>query len=183
MSSGATTRYVAALAALVLSACTGYHARPLDPISIQDPTLQTIHAAYANLIDTLHRDPATAWHAGWQGNAMVHLLPGKHLGLCFDWQREVYFGLRERIAAEGWRTVPIAVRVGSMREHHAVLIFDPKRVPLRLPDIARPHTPAFVLDPWQSGKPDIYSMHAWLRPYAKQHPPFLIERLEPSVTR
>ncbi len=183
MSSGSTTRFVASLLALTLCACTAYHACPLDADTLDDPVLRSIHARYAQLVDDLHADPATNWHAGWQGNALVHVLPGRHMGLCVDWQREVYFGLREHITAEGWQAVPIAVRVGTIREHHAVLVYDPKRVSLRLPDIARPSARSFVLDPWKRGRPDMFSMHDWLRPYAEQHPPFLIERLEPDARK
>ncbi len=183
MSGVSHLRTLASLLVLICSACAGHHPRPLEPASIRDPSLRSIHAEYAELVEALRTDPETTWHAGWRGNALVHLLPGRHLGLCGDWQHEVYSGLRERIADEGWRAVPIAVRVGSMREHHAVLIYDPQRVPLRLPDIAHSSAPAFVLDPWMHGSPDIYSMHAWLRPYTKQRPPFLIEHIEPSVPR
>jgi hypothetical protein len=48
-------------------------------------------------------------------------------------------------------------------EHHAVVVWDPRRVRREelLPDGA-PGRPAYVLDAWQRGEPDLYRLEAWL---------------------
>ncbi len=172
------SNYLSLMAVMLISACAHHYVEPLDPRTIDDPALAGIADAYERLIASLRHDPETTWHAGWRGNVMVHVLPGPRAGLCVDWQREVYFGLRDEIASKGWRATPIAVRVGTPGEHHAVLVHDPASVRLRLPDIVHPESLAFVLDPWKRGQADIFPMSQWLRPYADDDPPFLIERLE-----
>lgn len=174
---------------LVLGACSG--PRALDAASITDPDLRSIVHAYREAVDAARADPNVEWHAGWFGNLWVNLSGRRHAGLCWEWRDLVDAAVRPVAEAGGWQVLGIHVFRGTLSEHNAVVVFDPRIAPRALllprntwgdliPREGHP-VPAWVLDPWRSGEARVYALDEWVAqarrrrwPVGLEDPPFAV---------
>lgn len=181
-------RAVILLALPALAAGLGCQAkpRPIDPFAPAAPAgLAVIAGEYARVVARLHARPEERWHHNWHGNIWPNTVGGRHRGLCYEWQEEVWTGVAPTIKRLRWDAVGLAANAGHWTEHHVVVVFDPTRIgrdelipPLppgidpsrglpqgegwgrRPPDSMT--RPAWVLDPWHTGKPHVYTLDEWL---------------------
>ncbi len=155
-----------AFAVGLIAACAGCGSAPLSRDVIDaDPQLRIIHAALERTVNDALASEDASWHAGWLGNALVHVAPGDHFGLCFHWQDRVFAGVRSTAEAIGWRITGVGAAMGLAREHHVVLVYDPSGYEPSEPLMASSGDRAFVLDAWRRGKPDIHKLSSWLDMY------------------
>lgn len=144
----------------------GCAAAPLSRERVEsDLQLRIIHAALKRTVDEAFASTDATWHAGWLGNALVHVAPGDHFGLCFHWQDRVFAGVRSTAEGIGWRITGVGAAMGQAREHHVVLVYDPTTFRPTEPLSAGPEDRAFILDAWRRGRPDIHKLSAWLEMY------------------
>lgn len=149
---------------LVVSLLTsGCVTTPLPPTAMTDPGLMQIQAAFEHTVRQARSDPQVAWFSGWSGNAWVNLAGGSHHGLCYQWRDLVYAGVLPTVRRVGWTAKGIVISQGTVNEHHAVVVFDPRRLPLEAVLSAPAQQPAYVLDAWRRGQADIYPLQTWLR--------------------
>lgn len=151
--------WLTAVVALHLLGCG--HA-PLRPDHLGDPALVPIRAAFEHTLAEARADPAVAWQSGWLGNASINLFGGTRRGLCYEWRNLVYDGVIDAVRGVGWDATGVVVSKGTYSEHSAVVVYDPRRVPLDEILTADPGRPVYVLDAWRRGEADIYPMRAWL---------------------
>ena len=153
------------LTAILLAAAAAACASPppLTRAEMTEPALLRIHDAFLRTVREAREDPDVDWKSGWWGNIGVHLSGRDTRGLCYEWQGLVHRGVRSTVASVGWSVTGVNVNQGTASEHHAVLVWDPRRVRRKdlLPDGA-PGKPAYVLDGWQRGEADVYTLEAWL---------------------
>ena len=109
---------------LVLAGCSP---APLRQAEIKEPELRAIHAAFQEAVDTADGDQELSWHSGWLGNILVNLFGGDNLGLCYHWQEWTYQTMYPAVRETGWDLCGIAINVDWSGEHHAVLVWDPRR--------------------------------------------------------
>jgi len=166
-----------ALWVLLLVAVSGCAPPPLRPPQIRDPDLRVIRNRYQEIVAEAHRDPEFAWHAGPIGNFVVNFVGVRHVGLCYDWQELIYDELLPTVQERGWELTGIKINEHTEHEHHAVIVFDPRRVEaeaiLAAPDTAT----AWVLEPWRRGRADIYRVSDWLALARQVHAPAELEEL------
>ncbi len=135
-----------------------------------------------------HENREERWHAGWLGNAAVHWRRPRptaapdpdrpvHLGLCYEWQWLVHEGVSAATTSVGWEATLVSVDYGRPTEHHAVLVYDPKRVQPILPEIADDGAPAYVLDAWRRGQDDVFAFGAWIRNHRDDETVFVLGQL------
>ena len=148
------------LAAALLSGCV---AVPLQPGAMADPGLMQIQAAFEHSVRQAHAQADATWVSGWSGNAWVNLTGEPRYGLCYQWRDLVYAGVLPTVRWTGWAAKGIVISQGTVNEHHAVVVFDPRRLPLERVLSASAQQPAYVLDAWRRGRADIYPLHTWLR--------------------
>ncbi len=162
------------LAAWALAAAQWGCARPMTEADIVDPQLRAINQHFTRIIQDMHDDPHVQWHSGWFGNVLVNYGDTDDQGLCYQWQREVYRRVLPEVQRQGWAAVGIGKNRRTMSEHHAVIVFDPSRIqPEQLLNAPRDR-PAWVLDGWRRGKPDIYPLADWIsRTWVQVNPPVL----------
>lgn len=146
---------------LVLSA-GGCAVQPVEPGSLRDPALAKIHAAFVRTVEAARNDPANRWHSGWTGNIRVNLSGERDLGLCYQWQAWVYRGVLPTVHEVDWHATGIMINFGTKNEHHAVLVFDPKRVDQDKLLASPRDRPVWVLDAWRRGRADMYRLEDWL---------------------
>jgi len=147
------------LCLLTLSACSTSSTVKPDI----NPHLQTIHRAYEHAVNSIQQDSTHVWHHGRLGNTIVNLQGPPHIGLCYHWQELVHNGIKNAVKKTGWKMAGIAINEGNFLEHHAVLVYDPAL--LKLDDILKYKNKSisYVLDPWGSGEPRIYTVGQWLQ--------------------
>ena len=145
---------------LGLSACT-IMVKPIN--NIDNSGLRIIKQAYQETVNAAHKDNRLSWNNGRLGNMIVNINGGAHKGLCYHWQRLVYTGIQPALLKTGWKATGIAINEGSFFEHHAVLVYDPATNKLKeiLNNIGKSNS--YVLDPWSSGEPRIYTTADWLK--------------------
>ncbi len=148
------------MAAGLLVACS---VAPLAPEHLQTPALRSIYAAYERTVASANSDNNHDWHSGWLGNMWINLRGRSALGLCYQWKQLVYRGISPTATRVGWQAVGVVINQGTGNEHHAVVVFDPRRISRNDVLNASSGDPVYVLDPWRSGRPDVYSMEAWLK--------------------
>jgi len=178
-------RPLATFAASLAALAAGCAAKPepYDALRSPNPALRRITADYTTLVERIHDRPGEIWHHNWTGNILPNTLGDRfgQKGLCHQWQEEVWLGIQPSLARERWAGVGIAANVGEYTEHHAVIIYNPEIIareellqrsnPQAGPRSGPPHTPkppprfptpAWVLDPWHTGTPAVYSLDEWL---------------------
>jgi len=143
----------------LLAACAS--PPPLDPAELTGP-MRGIHAAFAEEVRRAREEDETVWKSGWFGNLAVHLTDDRTLGLCYEWQGRVYPGIAEAAERHGWTATGIEINGGSIAEHHAVLVYDARALPPEAVLRAPRDAPAYVLDPWKRGEPDVWRLADWL---------------------
>ncbi len=116
------------LSAVAVCGCA--QPRPLAIEEIDDPSLLLIMNALEETIRAAREDRDTAWFSGHLGNAWVNLWGEPNYGLCYHWQELVYHGVLPTVREVGWEARGVQINIGTMNEHHAVLIIDPQRVAL-----------------------------------------------------
>lgn len=121
-----------------------------------------IQQSYAATVKQANNDRKRLWQHGRLGNMTVNLQGKPNVGLCYHWQEIVYVGIQPALLKTQWHAVGIAVNEGNFLEHHAVLVYDPLQV--KFDQILAPtrQSMSYVLDPWKTGKPMIYSLKNWL---------------------
>lgn len=156
---------------------------PMDrSIVTTEPTIASIVFRYERIISDLRNSDIEAWHHNWTGNIIPNTLGGRHKGLCFEWQERVWAEITPTLKRVGWKGVGLAANRDHWTEHHVIVVYDPARVrasELLLPPLAAnsdgwipkagakaaredPKAPAWVLDPWHTGTPAVYSLPEWL---------------------
>jgi hypothetical protein len=179
------TRLALLIPFLVLLGCSA-KPTPIPPADLtREPALRTIARDYTRIVRDLHDRDHETWHHDWTGNIFPNTLGGRHKGLCFEWQAEVWRGIEPTLDLVKWQGVGLAANADRWTEHHVVVVFDPARLskdelipPLppgldlsegvpqgeawgkRPPDALS--RPAWVLDPWHTGTPEIYTLDEWL---------------------
>lgn len=153
---------------------TGCASAPIDPAATGEPGLVAIHGALVEAVEWARTNPDTAWTSGWTGNAVVNATDESTLGLCHEWQELVWDVAQPVAARVGWRADGIAINVGTWSEHHAVVVWDPARIGRDALLGAPADAPAYVLDPWRRGEPDVWTVAAWIDiPLMMMEPPEL----------
>ncbi len=171
---------MAALTAVLVSGCAS---APLLSSAIADPKLVEIQAAFEKTVRQAHTHPDVAWLSGWSGNAWVNVAGGSRYGLCYQWRDLVYAGVLPTVRRVGWAAKGIVISQGTVNEHHAVVVFDPQRLPLEKVLSASVQQPAYVLDAWRRGRADLYPLHTWLQlPLFLRTPAQLRTLAEPVAT-
>lgn len=163
------------LSASVLAGCLT--PATIEPSPNDPPALKAIRARYEAVVTAAREDPSTHWHSSWTGNIFVNTLGGRHRGLCYQWQDHVFRGVEPTVRRVGWDISGLASNRGHDREHHVVLVWDPRRV--RRADIL-PDPPAqsvYVLDAWHEGRPLMHWLEVWLENEAPHHTPPELEEL------
>lgn len=150
------------LVALAVTLVSGCASALLQSTAIVEPALAQIQTAFEKTVRQAHAHGDVAWVSGWSGNAWVNMAGGSNYGLCYQWRDLVYAGVLPTVRATGWEAKGIVINQGTVNEHHAVVVFDPRRLPLEKVLSAGMRQPAYVLDAWRRGRADIYPLHAWL---------------------
>ncbi len=157
---------IAGLALLALPGCIA--PTPLPPTQYQasNPAaprqLTRICDRYTHVVQMLRAAPDETWHSGWVGNAVLKLAGSPHRGLCWEWQEAVFAGTIATIRSQGWQACGINLYLDRSGEHHAVVVWDPFALRCVNPLDAPPPRQAWVLDPWFTGAPDVYSIDEWI---------------------
>jgi|CXWL01.1.fsa_nt_gi hypothetical protein len=146
---------------LVIGGCTN-GVRAIEPS--EPPQLVEIAQVYARVVRDTRADPVHTWHHDWTGNIITNFIGGSHRGLCYEWQDHVWHGVYDTIRRQGWQGVGLVVEPGKSGEHHAIVVYD-SRVIAREELLHRtPPREAWVLDPWETGRPLVYTLDDWLAP-------------------
>jgi len=153
---------------LLLSACV---VTPLERDNINDPALQKIHQAFAKTVHDALNDPDEDWTSGWLGNMWVNFHEGRQRGLCYQWKYRIHAGVKDTVLSQGWQLTGIVINQGEDGEHHAVIIYDPKKMTPENLVSANASQPVFVLDAWRRGQPDIYPVSEWIQLARHIHKP------------
>ncbi len=148
-------------AAAALVAGCAFEPEPVTPPDSPEAA-RAIVAAYERAVARALDDPEKTWHSGWSGNVVVRVLGGRHEGLCFHWQREVYQGVSQTAAAHGWQAMGVHVNLDGLDEHHAVVVFDPSRVAMADLLTEGGAREALVLDPWPHARAEVFVLRDWL---------------------
>ena len=148
------------MSCLLLTACV---ALPIERENIKEPALQKIHQAFSQTVHEALNDPEEDWTSGWLGNMWVNFHEGRQRGLCYQWKYRVHAGVKSTVLAQGWQLTGIVVNKGADGEHHAVVVYDPKRIKTQQLLAASIDKPVFILDAWRQGQPDIYHLTQWLQ--------------------
>lgn len=156
-----THRY--GLLLLTLLALGGCVILPIQHDAIEDPALLEIRTAFAQTVEQALNDPEQQWTSGWLGNMWVNFHGDNNRGLCYEWKYRVHAGVKDTVARIGWQATGIVINEGAEHEHHAVIVYDPKRVSEQDLLTAPHQQPVYVLDAWRHGKPDIYHLADWLQ--------------------
>ncbi len=165
---------------LALSACAAM-IKPIKSNNIDG--LQVIHEAYRKTVHSAHNDSSQSWNNGRLGNIIVNINGGEHKGLCYHWQKLVYNGIQPALVKTGWEATGIAINEGSFFEHHAVLVYDPGIIgPNEI--LEEPYkSNSYVLDPWSSGEPRIYTTADWLKLPLTIKKPARLTRIKSSASK
>lgn len=168
------------LLSLLASACM---VQPIKRENLRDPAIGVIREAFVQLLKRAKSDPKHDWHNGRTGNMVVNTVGGNNVGLCYQWQELVYVGIQPALRKTGWRALGVSINKGTYFEHHAVVVFNPKKIN---PDTLLQHpgqAGVYVLDPWESGKPYIYTLADWLqKPWIIKVPAKITEIRQFTIT-
>ncbi len=135
---------------------------PLDDAEIERYNLAPIRDAYAATVQAAHNDPEHTWHKGLAGNVVVNVFTDSTRGLCWHWQSLVHEGVVDVVQAHGFEMNGIVVDEGTMHEHHALIVYRGTIVATMLDPEHAPYD-LVVLDPWPTGRAEIYDYVSWIR--------------------
>lgn len=172
---------LAALCVVVL--LTGCGAAPIRADHLQDPAMQAIDTAFRNTVRAAHDSTKLDWHSGWTGNMWINFWRGNNRGLCYQWQQLVYTGVLPTVRRVGWKAVGVVINQGASHEHHAVIVFDPRRIDEKNLLKAPRSAPAYVLDAWRRGQADVYRLADWLQLAWVVQVPARLQQLQPTDVR
>lgn len=128
-------------------------------------------SAYKQAVRDAFEDSEYTWHSGWLGNIRVQLdLTDRQRGLCWEWVLLVYPRVRDVAVASGLGVGTVSKHVGSPAEHHAVIVFEVNTLTaedgILHEAMDRPGSSGtgrvWVLDPWRTGRADIFDLQDWL---------------------
>lgn len=153
-------------AALASAACV--QGTPLRERDLPSPALHAIQAAFTRTTDEIKSDPNHTWVSGPWGNRWINgvasideSLRADFRGYCFQWQERVYLGVNTTVRRVGWELCGVRINMNLPHEHHAVLVWDPRVISKdRILAAPRPR-PAYVLDAWRHGQPEIFTLDDW----------------------
>ena len=154
--------FTSSLTLLLFTLLSGCSLTPSHVKNISNNKLLEISHAYSATINRAHNDKNILWQHGRLGNITVNLEGEPNVGLCYHWQEIVYVGIQKSIKSTGWRATGIAINEGSFQEHHAILVYDPLQIPFNQVLSEENSSNSYVLDPWKSGEPRIYTLKSWL---------------------
>lgn len=144
--------------AALTAGCAATTARsPADP-----PQLAKVQKAFEQIVEEVYSRQDQVWHHGDFGNIAIYWGGQKQYGWCHDWQEVVYTGITPTMHAIGWKADRINVGVGTPKEHHAVLIYDPKQLNRHAISKTHKQVEAYVLDAWLKGQASIFKLEDWL---------------------
>lgn len=126
------------------------------------PKLSAIRTKFVDVVAEANEDNDIEWVSGWAGNSAIkESEAGKMMGYCYEWQELVYDKLADFVHAQKWDLVKININRDWFSEHHSVVVFDPQVITQE--ELLVNFGPsAFVLDAWQRGAADIYTLESWL---------------------
>jgi hypothetical protein len=144
----------------VISGCaTSTTKAPLyPPIS----ELNTIQSAFDRIVAEIYSRDWEEWHHGPFGNFIIYWKRGNNRGYCHEWQTEVFEAITPLIHRLNWQADKISVGLGTSKEHHVVLVYDPTILTREKISASPRRAQAFVLDAWYHGRSDIYQLKDWL---------------------
>ena len=148
------------LFAVILAGCV---ILPINQDEINEPALDNIREAMATTVAAALNDPDEEWTSGWLGNMWVNFHKGEQRGLCYQWKYRIHEGVKDTVHKQGWELSGIVINEGAKHEHHAVVVYDPKRITADTLLTATSGQPVYVLDAWRQGQPDIYHLADWLK--------------------
>lgn len=122
-----------------------------------------IEGVFAATVDGLNHHPTEDWYSGWMGNCWVNWRGGNKRGLCFQWQEAIWPNVSVAAREVGWDAVGICLNENRGSEHHAVIVWDPQLIAMENLLKGPPPRPAYVLDAWRRGKPDVFTLDEWLK--------------------
>jgi len=151
------------LSFLLLAGCSGVSTPP-EPRLVEHPLpeLNVIQKKFDQVVADVYKREGEVWHHGTFGNYIIYWNGGNNRGWCFEWQSVVYRNMIETIRGAGWEAAKINVGVGTAKEHHVVLVYDPEVHNLESIQKEPFGAQAWVLDAWYHGRPDIYLLKDWL---------------------
>lgn len=154
-----TVTFIFCVAFCLMPGC----ATPPHPPANDDPqALRTIRAAFNDVVARAKSDPKIRWVSGWDGNSEIEKNPGPDIkGLCWEWQELVFSEIAPVAARVHWQIAKININRGWFSEHNAVVVWDAQRTD-RKALLENGGNAAWVLDPWQNGAPDIFTLADWL---------------------
>lgn len=126
------------------------------------PQLATVQKAFDQIIDEVYSRKDQVWHHGGMGNFAIYWGGDNHHGWCHEWQELVYRGITPTIRVLHWQADRINVGVGTPKEHHAVLIYDPQKWDRQTISNTPMKVEAYVLDAWLQGQSSIFELKDWL---------------------
>lgn len=167
-----TATIVLGISALTGGGCESH--APVPPQVLREPAMAEIQTAFEKSVNKIKSTPDEDWYSGWVGNVFVNWGGGDRRGLCYEWQARVYEDVLETVRAQGWEATGIAVNVDVGGEHHAVLVWNPRRVRREYLLLQVKPMHGYVLDAWRRAEPDIYRLEDWVEmPWTKRKPPVL----------
>jgi hypothetical protein len=174
---------------IILSLITACTTTPVQQDGLHDSSLQQILAVYRQAVSEVDLDSQHVWHSGWVGNIWVNLGDDSNMGLCYHWQQLTYDAIATTVQSVQWDATGIAINYDTLNEHNAVLVYDPQKI-ARDELLSNPALEgAYVLDPWPTGKADVYILSDWLampllqRKPAELREPYGSQAASPAQTR
>ena len=136
---------------------------PIVVDSKKQPELSAIRAEFSAIVARAHEDEDVEWVSGWAGNSAIKETgeDGSMMGYCYEWQELVYEEIASCVRAQGWNLVKININRDWFSEHHAVVVFDEALISQE-ELLTKTGPGAYVLDAWQRGHADVFTLENWL---------------------
>jgi len=128
----------------------------------EPPQLTEVKKAFEQIVAEVYSRQDQVWHHGSLGNLAIYWGGDNQHGWCHEWQEVVYAGITPTLRTLGWTADRINVGVGTPKEHHAVLIYDPKQWDRHAISNTPKKVEAYVLDAWLQGQASIFTLKDWL---------------------
>jgi hypothetical protein len=125
--------------------------------------LTQIYNIYSKAVEATRYDNTRKWRNGAVGNIWINTFGGENYGLCYQWQNYIYKQTLSTIQDVGWISSGIVINKGTDWEHHAVIVYDPRKINKNKILDNESADQIYVLDPWRTGNADIYTLENWLK--------------------